>query len=67
MTQRSIAQQCADKIWSEYLRKKQIADSRRRLSVEDTAPCNHVWRAYFGLREIFDYCIKCNDKKQVRP
>ena len=30
---------------------------------EDTS-CKHVWKSYIGLKESFDYCIKCDEKKE---
>lgn len=26
--------------------------------------CNHEWAEYVGLREVFKYCRKCNQKEQ---
>jgi hypothetical protein len=27
--------------------------------------CEHSWQSYFGLKESYDYCSKCDEKRSV--
>jgi hypothetical protein len=35
------------------------------INIPGIAMCTHSWKLYHGLRESFEYCEKCNEKKDV--
>lgn len=52
-------QESYNKLMSDML-KSQDEMSKPKISVKS---CDHIWKHYQGLNEIFDYCETCNEKK----
>jgi len=67
MLTRTIASQCADLIWNKHLKLKELAMQRREAAVmvETNPNCDHKWKLYIGLNSTFEFCVKCDSKREA--